>query len=301
MGDPRASAAYSAAPAVPRPVLQALVAISLLSFMDAVIKGLVVRLPVVEIAFLRYVVGSLIMAVIVAGARPPRPSGETLRANAIRAVLVVITATSFFYALGALPLAEALILSFVSPIFTAIFATWLLGERMDRRVLVALAAGFGGVVLVVSGGLAKGADGAVASSSLLGVAAVIISAVGYSSSNVLLRARAQRDPVVVIVIIQNVAPALMLLGPAILVWVSPSGFDWAMIGAIGVFGVAGHLLLARAYAQAEAIRLAPLDYTALVWALIIGTVAFGEIPTLAALTGGALIIAAAVAAGRRKA
>jgi S-adenosylmethionine uptake transporter len=63
--------------------------------------------------------------------------------------------------------------------------------------------------------------------------------------------------------------------------------------------VAGHLLLARAYAKAEAARLAPLEYTALLWAVVLGLVFFGEVPSLATLGGAALIVGGALIASRR--
>lgn len=283
-----------------RPILQAILAIALLSAMDAAIKALVARLPVWEVTFLRYLVGSAWMLALLAWARPARPSGEALKANLVRAVVVVVTATSFFYALGELPLAETLVLSFISPACTALLAALLLGERPDRKVLGALAAGFAGVLVIAAGGLEYGTvDGPPKTGSLLGVSAVIVAAIGYSASNVLLRARARHDPVVTIVAIQNIAPALILAPPAAHVWVAPGATDWPLIGLVGTLGVAGHLILAQAYAAEEATRLAPLDYTALVWAVLFGTLVFGEVPGPAVWLGGALIIGSAWRVGRR--
>lgn len=282
-----------------RPVIEAVIAISLLSVMDAMIKGLVVRLPVVEVALLRYLVGSAVMIALTSVARPGWPQPATVRANAVRAVLVVVTATTFFYGLGTLPLAEALILSFLSPIFTAVLAVMLLGERLDRRIGMALGAGFAGVVVIVTlGGHLGGETGIAVSGSMLGAAAVLLSSLTYSASNVLLRARAQQDKVVVIVLIQNVAPALMLAVPGSIYWETPASSDVPTIIAIGCLGVAGHLFLARAYAAAEASRLAPLDYTALIWAVAIGYLVFGEVPTGWAALGGALIVAGTALASR---
>lgn len=280
-----------------RPVVEAVIAISLLSMMDALIKGLVVRLPVVEVALLRYLVGSAVMIALTSLARPGWPRAATVRANALRAVLVVVTATAFFYGLGTLPLAEALILSFLSPIFTAMLAVMLLGERLDRRIGLALAAGFAGVVVIVTLGGHLG-GGAGASGSVLGAAAVLLSSLTYSASNVLLRARAQQDKVVVIVLIQNIAPALMLAVPGWIYWQVPARSDVPTLIAIGCLGVAGHLFLARAYAAAEASRLAPLDYTALIWAVAIGYLVFGEVPTGWAALGGALILTGTALASR---
>jgi drug/metabolite transporter (DMT)-like permease len=284
---------------VPRPVLVCFAGIALLSVMDAVIKEALATLPVFQVAFLRYAVGSCCMTAIVGVARPGWPRADTVRANAVRALLVVVTATCFFYGIGVLPLAEALLLSFMSPFFTAVLAAMLLGEKLGARTFGAIAAGFAGVAVIVAG--SHGGEGAGrAAAPILGAMAVLLSALTYSASNVLLRARAQRDPLLHIVLIQNVAPALILAVPAALVWTAPSLREGLLLLAIGTLGVAGHLCLARAYAGAEASRLAPLDYTALIWALGLGFFAFGEIPTPWAAAGASLIFAG-VLIGARKA
>lgn len=277
-----------------RAALYAAAAIAVLSVMDAVIKGVAQRFPTFEVTFFRYLVGSLAIVAVAAARRPGWPSREALRANLYRAVLVVVTATSFFYALGALPLAEVLALSFLAPVFIAVFAVLALRERIDARVAAALAFGFAGMAVIVAGQPQGAFDG-----SLWGVAAVLLSTVTYALSMVLLRARAQRDDAVTIVAIQNLAPALMLAGPAAVVWVAPTASDWPALVAIGALGVAGHLLMVAAYARAEAARLAPIEYTALVWAALLGYAFYAETPTPATFAGAGLIIAGAFAVTRR--
>lgn len=275
-------------------IAEALAGLALLCAMDAVIKDVARRYPVFEIAFARYLFGSLVIGALAAIARPGWPSPETLRANGLRALLVVITATTFFYALARLPLAETVALSFLSPIFVALAANLILGEAVDRRVVSGIGAGFAGMVVIVAGKTGLSFEG-----SFWGVAAVLLSAVTYALSMVLLRARAQTDPVVTIVAIQNVAPAAILLVPALLVWRPPSLADWGLLAFIGTLGVLGHLLMARAYAKAQAARLASLEYTALIWASLFGFAFFGEVPTVTTLAGAALIVVGAGVASRR--
>ncbi|MGY2053027.1 DMT family transporter [Methylobacterium sp. JK268] len=277
-------------------MLLAVAGIGLLSLMDATIKGLAARYSVPEIAFLRYAVGSAAMLAVLAWRRPGWPSAATWRANGLRAVLVVATALTFFTGLGRLPLAEALALSFLSPIFIALFAALLLRERVRPRVWAALLVGLAGVAVVAAGqvgGVGAGGD-------LWGIAAVLASALTYALSMVLLRARARHDPVVVIVAIQNLGPAAMLAAPAAWTWVPVAGSDWPVLVAVGLLGVAGHLVLSRAYAGAEAARLAVTEYSALLWAVALGYFAFGEVPGLATAAGAALVLAgSALAAGAR--
>lgn len=275
--------------------VEAAAGIAVLSLMDAIIKGLAARYPVFQIAFVRYLVGSAAMLAVVALARPGWPSRETLRTNGVRALLVVATAVTFFYALGVLPLAETLALSFISPILVAVLGSVMLGEAVPRQVAAAMALGFLGMGVVVAGQVGPGGEGR----SLLGIAAVLVSALTYALSMVLLRARAQRDPVLTIVAIQNVGPALVLAGPSAWVWTPASAPDWALLCVIGLLGVAGHLLMSRAYARAEAARLAVMEYTALIWALVFGFVGFGEVPGLVTMAGAALIVGGSILATRK--
>jgi len=279
-----------------RPILLATLGVGVLSAMDAMIKHVAERHHTFEIAFLRYALGLIFAAAALAMIRPGWPSRESLIVNGSRSFIVAVTATCFFYALGALPLAETVALSFLSPIFLAIFGVLILREPVDGRMGFALALGMAGMLVIV--GPRIGAE-SYSSEATLGAIAALISAVTYALAMTLLRARARHDPVVTIVFIQNIGPALILLAPAILVWRTPDAADWFFFLMIGFAGVAGHLLLAMAFARAQAARLAPLEYTALVWATLFGLLFYGELPTAYVLAGAALIIAAAAAASRR--
>ena len=103
------------------PALRATAGIAVLSGMDAVIKGMAAHYPVLQVTFLRFVFGTLVAAGVVAVLRPGWPSRETAIANGLRSVIAVLTATTFFYALSELPLAETLVLSFLAPMFVALF------------------------------------------------------------------------------------------------------------------------------------------------------------------------------------
>jgi S-adenosylmethionine uptake transporter len=262
--------------------------------MDAVIKALAAHYPTFEIAFLRFSCGTLISGALVAVTRPGLPSRQAVLANCWRGLLVVVTATTFFYALGRLPLAETLALSFLAPVFMAVLGMLILRERLDRRIVAGLAAGFAGMAVIVWGQGRGGGDVA-----LDGALAALASAISYACAMVMLRARAQHDRIEIIVLFQNAVPALVLVLPAAWVWTTPRQDDLWLFLLLGVLGTSGHLMMARAFARAEAARLAPLEYTALLWATALGYGVFGEIPTPATLAGAALIVLGALATARR--
>lgn len=279
-----------------RSILLVVAADGLLSLMDALIKLQTARYPTFQIVWLRFSFGLIGATVLLAFMRPGWPGRETIVFNGARSLLVVVVATTFFFALSVLPLAEAIALSFVSPLFIVLFGVLLLGERIDSRIGVALVAGLAGMLLIAG---ARIGDASYSSAAWRGALAAVTSAMAYGLVIVLLRARATRDPLPTIVFFQNLGPSLILAVPAAYVWVPLSGYDLALFALIGAIGVAGHYLLALAFAGAEAARLAPITYVSLVWATLFGYVFFSELPTASALAGAALIVVGTLVAQRK--
>ena len=283
-------------PHLPRLVLLAIAAEGLLTLMDALIKLLTARYPTLEIAFLRYFFGLVGAIVYTAWVRPGWPTREATVHNSLRALLIVVIATSFFFALGRLPLADAIALSFISPVLTALMGALLLGERLDWRIAVALCAGLAGMLLIVGGSLGSGHY---SDEVLIGAAAVLVSAIGYSLNIIMLRHRATRDSLAHIVLFQNLGPALILAVPGLIVWITPTPTDLALFALLGTIGVIAHTMLAHAFARLEAARLAPVQYLTLVWGVVFGFLFFAEIPGLATVLGALLIVLGTLVSQRR--
>lgn len=277
-------------------VLLAIAAEGLLTLMDAMIKALSPRYPTFEIAFLRFAFGMVGAVAYWMWTRSGWPTRETTLYNGLRAVLGVLTATSFFFALSLLPLADAIALSFISPALTALMGAMILGERLDWRIAVALAAGFLGMLLIVGGKLGSAGFGAEA---LIGAAAVLFSALVYSLNIILLRHRATRDPLAQIILFQNVGAGLILLLPALWVWVTPTLADLVQFAILGTLGVVAHTMLAHAFARVEAAKLAPIAYVTLIWGVLFGFLFFAEMPGLATFAGAALIVVGTLITQRR--
>jgi drug/metabolite transporter (DMT)-like permease len=281
---------------IPQLVLLAVAAEGLLTLMDALIKALSARYPTLQIAFLRFGFGLAGAAVYAAWSRPGWPTREATLFNGLRAIIIVVTATTFFFALGRLPLADAIALAFISPVLTALFGVLLLGERLDWRILAALAGGLAGMLLIVGGGIGSGG---LDREILIGAAAVLVSAVGYALNIIMLHHRATRDPLAQIVLFQNLGPALILALPVLWVWTPPTLADTALFALLGTIGVTAHTMLAHAFARIEAARLAPVGYVTLVWGVLFGFLFFAEVPGLATLAGAALIVLGTLVSQRR--
>lgn len=275
------------------PAFVAVAGIGILTVMDGLIKLVAGSHSAPQIAAMRYFFGAIIAFAVFRWTLTAWPSRETLRPHAWRSILVAATAVSFFYALSVLPLVVALALSFTSPIFIALLAILVLGERPGKLVYAALALGFAGVVVVMWDELTR-AD----TDNLFGVASALFSAVTYALSMVALKSRAARDPVPTIVLLQNVFAGLFLAPLGLATWSMPQFYEIAIFFGIGLLGTAGHLCLAWAYGRADASRLGVLEYTSFLWAGIIGFTVFNEIPAASTLMGTALIVLGAVLASR---
>jgi drug/metabolite transporter (DMT)-like permease len=278
----------------------AIAAIGLLSAMDAMIKAQAASFPTPQIALLRFAFASLAILATLVVVRPPWPGPNAILANSWRAVLGVCTAVLFFYALGHLPLAETLALSLLSPCFTVLFGILLLREKVGRPILVALGFGLAGMLVIVA---PKLVGPSLSVAALFGTAAALASALTYSLSLVLLRSRAARDHPTTIVAVQNIGGAAILgafvpFAPAG-TWLPLDGSNLVSFGVLGLLGASGHLLLTRAYSMAPAARMAPADYTALIFASIFGYVFFAETPAWTTIAGALLILASSFSATQR--
>lgn len=269
--------------------------IALLCVMDAIIKAVGTNLPTFQLAFLRFLFGSFwsILAVLIL--RPVWPNNHAIRINALRGVIGAVTATTFFYSLQTLPLVDSIAFSFLSPLFLAFFGALFLKEKLASHSALGLIAGCAGMLVMAIGqGLNPGGL------HLPGVMAAFTSAISYAFGLVLLRQRAQQDPLIIIMLFQNCVPATLLAIPAYLSWQPLPTIDLATFALLAAIGLAGHLLLASAFKRAEASRIAPMEYSALIFGALLGIVFFREWPALSTLLGAGLIMIGTAYAMRAK-
>jgi S-adenosylmethionine uptake transporter len=269
------------------PVLAAVAGIAAFSAMDAAIKGAALVVGVYTALLLRNAIGTaLVLPFWLAGSRS-LPSGTVLRLHALRSVVNAGMALLFFVAVVRLPLAEGIAISFVSPLIALYLAAALLGERIRRQAIVASLLGLAGVGVIVADRLGTArADG----ETLIGVAAVLASAVLYAFNLVLQRKLALLAGPVEVTLFQNLIIGVLLALFAPWFAVAP---DWAELGLIAIGAALATLalgLLAWAYARAEAQVLMPIEYTAFLWAAVMGWIFFAEPLGLATLAGAVLIV-----------
>ncbi len=268
-----------------------LAALTCLILLDASGKWMAQRgVPVAASTWSRYF-GHLVLVLLVflptrglAVLRTSHPGRQ-----ALRGLLMVCITLLYFAALKSLPLAQATAVFFTTPMLVTILATIFLKERPGWITWVALAGGFTGVLIVIRPGTDL---------PLMGTLLVLGAAAANAVYQTLTRAQSQADPPEVQVMYAGLAgAAIMTLGAPF--WWEPgwwrplnlSSWDWTVFGLMGVLGATGHLLLSRAFRLTFASRLTPWSYSQLLLAVLIGWLAFGDVPDAIALVGMALIAA----------
>lgn len=202
----------------------------------------------------------------------------------------------FMFALTALPLGNVVALSYTTPLWSCVFAVVLLGERIDRMRVTALAAGFAGVLLI-----AKPVGFGTDPWSVLAAAACLLSALCGSLAMLAVRGLSASEPPDRISFWFILCSAVFGAPLAAADWAMPAGVQWIWLALLAVFTVSSQMALTRGYAIGTFSRVAPMDFARLPIALAIGFVLFGEVPDGWSLLGIAIIAAASatIVLGRR--
>jgi S-adenosylmethionine uptake transporter len=277
------------------PFLAACAAVALYSAMDAVMKGLTLEIGAYNALLWRYMAGALMGAIAMLAAHRRWPARYVLRIHLLRGTVVAFLALSFFWGVARVPLAEALALSFIAPLIALYLAALLLKERIGQGAMIASVLGLVGVVIILGGKLQDDYD----SEAIWGAAAILFSAVLFAYNLILQRQQAQLASPIEIAFFQNMIVMVILALAAPLLAIVPRPEHVLPIAGAALLAFASLLLLSWAYARAEAQKLIPIEYTAFIWAAILGWLMFREPLTITTFAGAALIVAGCILAARR--
>jgi len=272
-------------------------AIMLLSGMDAVMKGLVLAIGVYNTMLWRSILVSATCGAAWMAASRKLPTRSALRLHIWRGLVVCFVATAFFWGLARLPLAEAIALSFIAPLVALFLAALMLGERIGRTAIWGSVAGMAGVIVILVGKLGHEAYSAEATQ---GVVAILVSACFYAYNLILGRRQAQIARPLEIALFQNVTVGCTLLLAAPWLGRFVPAAQWPELVTAVALVLSGQMLMSWSYARAEAQYLIPTEYTAFVWAIILGWAIFGESVGWTTVAGAALIIVGCLVAARSK-
>jgi len=269
-----------------------IVAIALLSTMDAMVKALGARYPTLQIVFCRsvFAVLPLLWLIQAAGGWHTLATRQPFLQFG-RVVVSFLSLFGFFYLFPLMPLAELYAISFAAPFFMTALGVVMLSEQVGWRRWCAVAVGFVGVLIIVQPGSAAFHP---LSLAVLGVTFC------YALSMICVRRLSRTDSDQTTIMFFSVASigvsGLVIVAnevagqPLGTYWIWPTAVDWLWLVAIGLTGGLGQILVTRAWRLAPAAVLAPFDYVSIVFALGYGWLFWREVPTLWLWLGLPLII-----------
>lgn len=279
-------------------MLAAIAAIGLLTLMDAFMKAASLAIGAYSTLLLRAPIILILAAPAWRLTGGTWPARTTLRIHVIRGLVVTAMGFLFFFGLTYLPMAQAIAISFISPLIALFLASILLGERIGRRAVIGALLGFAGVLVILAGKVWRETMG---DGALLGIAAVLGSALLYAWNLVLQRQQALVSKPLEVVVFQSAIAGIALVGFAPLFLSLPAEtVTWRDIAISAVLSFAGAALFTWGYARAETQKLVPLEYSGFLWAALFGWVFFAEAVTGATIAGAALIVAGCWIATRGK-
>lgn len=242
---------------------------------------------VVMIAWMRYTINTIFMAVTLAPLYRRRSGQSILRSKrpglqVFRALLLLLSTLVFFSVLRIVPLSEGTAMNFCAPLIVLAVSPWLLKERSQPSRWFAVGIGFLGMLIVMRPGAGISPDGV-----LLGTASALV----YAAVAVLSRkANQSDDPMVTLFyggLVGMVASSLIVP----MFWSShmPSTREWLILVSTGVTSTIGHFFVNSAYKHAEASALTPFVYLQIVSATAMGWLVFGQLPDRLTALGIAII------------
>lgn len=264
------------------------------SVMSLLVK-LAGRLPAHEIVLVRALV-SLAMSGATLAWMGASPWGERRPLLIARGAVGFVGLYAFYFVIGRVPLADATVLQYTNPVFAALLAVPLLGERLRGGELLAMAVSLAGVVLVARPSFVFGGEGLDA----LSVAVGLIGAVGSAGAYVLVRSlRATEGPEVIVFWFALVSVVISLPLAAMRL-VTPTPLEWLLLLGVGVSTQLGQVFLTKGLHRERAGRATAIAYVQVVFAMMWGALLFAELPTFTTIAGALLVVGSSVAIAMRR-
>jgi S-adenosylmethionine uptake transporter len=257
-----------------------LVGVGLFSVNDALGKWLVADYGVGQLMMLRSIGAAVVLAPIVLALRVDLIDPRRAPLQILRIVISAVDTFSFYYATRFMPLADVMTFYMATPLIVTALSAPLLGEKVERFRWIAVFVGFGGVVIALRP--SPQMFSWVAPLALFG-------ATMFALSQTITR-ELRGVHWLPLVLWQFIGSGLIGAATVPWAWTTPSPFDVGLMFLVGVVSMICFIFITRALALARAAVLAPLQYSAILWAAIMGWLVWRDAPTLPIILGNAIII-----------
>lgn len=262
--------------------------------MSALIKA-AGQLPAGQIVFFRSFFAMLPILAFLAWRGDLLTAFHTTRpiSHVARGVVGVAAMGLSFFALTRLPLPEAITLNYAQPLLVVVMGAIFLGEIVRAYRWTAVVVGLIGVCIVSWPSLTLFRPGAaIENQQMLGVAAALAGAAVSAGAMILVRSLVHTEKTGTIVLWFSLTASIIALLTVPLGWDRLSAMQSTLLISAGICGGIAQLLMTEAYRHADVSTVAPFEYTSMILGIAVGYFAFGDIPTIYTLVGGAIVVAA---------
>lgn len=251
----------------------------LFSLMNVSVK-LIPHIPAIEIILFRSVFSLILTYILIKNAKVP-VFGTRRKLLIFRGLAGSVGLVAFFYTLQTIPLATAVTINYLAPIFTTILGIFIVKERVRAKQFLYFGISFAGVVII------QGFDPRIGMIETgIGVLAALAMGVAY---NIIRKLKNSEHPLVIMFYFPLITVPIALL-VSYFVWVPPVGTDWLVLLAIGLLTQFAQYFMTLAYQNAQLSKVASLSYLGIVYALGFGFFIFGETFTIMTYLGMAFVL-----------
>ena len=247
---------------------------------DAMGKWLVADYSVGQLMMLRSVGAGLVLAPMIASMRVNLFDVGQAPLQGLRILCMAADTFSFYWATRTMPLADVMTFYMASPLIVTALSAPLLGERVERFRWIAVAIGFVGVVIAL-----RPSPQMFSWASPIALFGATMFAVGQTVTRKL-----RRTHWLPLVAWQFLGAGVIGVATIPLAWRTPSGFDLLLMFLVGAVSMACFVFITRALAMTRAAVLAPLQYSSILWASLMGWIVWRDTPTWPIVLGNAIII-----------
>ncbi|SDH59655.1 DMT family transporter [Pseudomonas abietaniphila] len=252
---------------------------------DTVSKVLILALPVIFVAWARYLIHTVLVTSVILRNRAKSGDKNVFHTqrpwlHLLRAVVLLADSLTFLFGLTHVPLAESTALVFLAPAFVTLLSPLLFGIKADRLQWLSVIVGFVGVLVVIN----PTGDG-----FSLWMLFPLATAFFFALYQLLTQLASESDSPWMCSFYVGVFSTALLSLVVPFYWVSPSALQWVLLLILGGMGLSAHFLISKAYQYASSSLLAPLGYLQIVFATGYGMVFFDSYPVMSSVFGMVLI------------
>ncbi|MBB97091.1 MAG: EamA family transporter [Rhodobacteraceae bacterium] len=248
----------------------------------ALVKTLGDRIPAVESAFLRYVIGLFLLVPMLRHLKWREITPQLQMLFAARGLMHSVGVGFWFFAMARIPLAEVTAMNYLSPVYVTLGAALFLGEPLALRRIMAIGAALLGTVIILRPGFREVGPGQLA---------MLITGLVFGASYLIAKVLADRADAALVVAMLSVWVTVGLAPVALMNWVWPTWSEMGILLGVAIFATAGHYTMTLALAAAPVAVTQPVTFLQLIWATSLGVFVFHEPIDAWVVVGGSVILA----------